>query len=185
VLAEAGESVGRFLESGVAELGDRLGPILWQFAPTKRFDAGDFEAFLKLLPTKSHGVPLRHALEVRHPSFAVPEFPQLARRYGAAICYAHHHDYPGIADVTADFVYARLQRGKDDIATAYPEGELEEWARRAKAWASGEIVEDLPVFDTETRSVNKSRDVFVYFIHEGKVRAPHAAQAFMARIGQE
>src|SRR5690606_9180067 len=100
VLAEAGESVQRFLDSGVAELGDKLGPILWQFAPTKKFDPDDFEGFLKALPARQDGVALRHALEVRHDSFVSPDFVVLARRYGAAIVYAHHEKYPEIADIT-------------------------------------------------------------------------------------
>ena len=116
VLGEAGESMMRFIESGVAALGEKLGPLLWQFAPTKKFDPADFEAFLKLLPEKQDGVVLRHALEVRNPSFVVPEFVALARKYKAAIVYADHATYPAIADVTGDFVYARLQTGKIYLA---------------------------------------------------------------------
>ncbi|RVC17097.1 DUF72 domain-containing protein, partial [Mesorhizobium sp. M7A.F.Ca.AU.001.01.1.1] len=101
VLGEAGESMMRFLGSGVAALGEKLGPILWQFAPTKKFDPDDFEAFLKLLPEKQDGVALRHALEVRNDSFVVPEFAALARKYKAAIVYADHANYPDIADITA------------------------------------------------------------------------------------
>ncbi|HUB85824.1 MAG TPA: DUF72 domain-containing protein, partial [Rhizomicrobium sp.] len=110
VLAEAKASIDIFINSGLAELKAKLGPILWQFAPTKKFDAADFEAFLALLPKSVGGVTLRHALEVRHESFTVPDFVMLARKYGAAIVYAHHETYPEIADVTADFVYARLQQ---------------------------------------------------------------------------
>jgi uncharacterized protein YecE (DUF72 family) len=128
VLAEAGESMTRFLDSGISELGNKLGPIIWQFAPFKKFDADDFEAFVKLLPGKQDGLSLRHVLEVRHASFAVPEFVTLARKYGVAICYAHHHDYPEFADVTADFVYARLQKGEDSIPTAYSPQDLDRWA---------------------------------------------------------
>lgn len=183
VLAEAGESVARFLESGPAALGEKLGPIVWQFAPTKKFDPQDFEAFLKLLPDSQDGVRLRHVLEVRHPSFVVPEFSALARKHGAAICYAHHFTYPEIADVTADFVYARLQRGQDSVPTAYTTAELDAWAERAKTWASGGMPGDLPLADETVKIEEKPRDVFVYFIHEGKVRAPHAARAFMERVG--
>ena len=182
VLAEAGESVTRFLESGPAALGEKLGPIVWQFAPTKKFDPGDFEAFLKLLPEKQDGVRLRHVLEVRHASFGVPEFAALARKYGVAICYAHHFTYPEMADVTADFVYARLQRGQDSIPTAYTPADLEAWAERAKTWASGGMPGDLPLADETVKIEEKPRDVFVYFIHEGKVRAPHAARALMERV---
>ncbi|WP_157018986.1 DUF72 domain-containing protein [Mesorhizobium xinjiangense] len=182
VLGEAGESMQKFWDTGVHELGDRLGPIVWQFAPTKKFDPEDFEAFLKLLPASSGGVALRHVLEVRHASFGVPEFVALAREYGAAICYAHHHDYPEIADVTADFVYARLQKGEDGIPTAYAPEDLDGWAGRARSWAAGGQPDDLPLADPATRPDDTPRDVFVYFIHEGKVRAPQAAQALQQRV---
>ena len=183
VLAEAGESVRRFLDSGVAELGGKLGPILWQFAPTKKFDPADFEGFLQVLPAKQDGVALRHALEVRHDSFNVPEFVALARKYGAAIVYAHHAAYPEIADVTGDFVYARLQRGSDDNAECYTEADLDGWAARAREWAAGGQPGDLPCADPAHTAQAKPRDVFVYFITEGKSRAPFGAMALQARLG--
>lgn len=182
VLGEAGESMMRFLSSGIAALGEKLGPILWQFAPTKKFDADDFEAFLKLLPEKQDGVPLRHAVEVRHVSFVVPEFVALARKYNVAIVYADHVTYPAIADVTGDFVYARLQTGSDDNPDCYTSAALDEWAARAKVWASGGVPADLPRADPSAEALVKPRDVFVYFITEGKVRAPHGAMAFMTRV---
>lgn len=182
VLSEAEESLARFLGSGIAELGEKLGPLVWQFAPTKKFDPDDFEGFLKLLPEKQDGLPLRHVLEVRHPSFVVPEFAALARRYGAAICYAHHFTYPEMADVTADFVYARLQRGEDAIPTAYVPADLDAWAKRAATWAEGGMPGDLPLADETVKIEARPRDVFVYFIHEGKIRAPQAAQALMERV---
>ena len=185
VLAEAGESMMRFLGSGVAALGDKLGPILWQFAPTKKFDADDFEAFLKLLPESQEGVKLRHALEVRNPTFVVPEFVALARKYGAAIVYADHATYPAIADVTADFVYARLQTGKDENPDCYTPAALDEWAARARIWAEGKVPEDLPRADPAAQAPVKPRDVFVYFITEGKVRAPFGAMALMSRVAQK
>jgi uncharacterized protein YecE (DUF72 family) len=182
VLAEAGESVQRFLGSGVSELGEKLGPIVWQFAPTKKFDPQDFEGFLKLLPAKQDGVPLRHALEVRHDSFIVPEFVALARKYGAAIVYAHHEKYPEMADVTGDFVYARLQRGSDDNENCYTENELDGWAKRVELWAAGGQPHDLPYADAGTKADGTARDVFAYFITEGKVRAPFGAMALQRRI---
>jgi uncharacterized protein YecE (DUF72 family) len=181
VLAEAEVSLAKFWATGIAELGAALGPIVWQFMPTKAFDADDFEGWLMLLPAETGGVPLRHVLEVRHRSFVDPAFVALARKHGAAICTAHHAEYPEIADVTADFVYARLQKGEDDIPTAYPTAELDAWAARAKAWAGGGGPDDLPLADPEHRPEARPRDVFVYFIHEGKVRAPAAAAAFMQR----
>ena len=182
VLADAGESMAKFFGQGLEELGPKLGPIVWQFAPTKKFEPDDFEGFLKLLPEKHGGLKLRHALEVRHPSFAAPDFVALAQKHGCAICYAHHHDYPEFADITADFVYARLQKGEDDEPTAYKPKELKGWAARAKLWAEGGQPGDLPYADPARNAKKQPRDVFVYFIHEGKIRAPHAAIAFMKQV---
>jgi uncharacterized protein YecE (DUF72 family) len=182
VLAEAGESVERFIASGVAELGDKLGPILWQFAPTKKFDADDFGAFLALLPEKSNAVKLRHAVEVRNDSFVAPDFVALARKYGVTIVYADHEKYPAIADVTGDFVYARLQTGADEIETCYPPKALDEWSARAKLWAEGGAPDDLRRADPDSQAPVKPRDVFIYFITSGKVRAPHGAMALMERV---
>jgi uncharacterized protein YecE (DUF72 family) len=184
VLGEAGESMMRFLGSGVAALGEKLGPILWQFAPTKKFDPDDFEAFLKLLPEKQDGVMLKHAVEVRHDSFVVPEFAVLVRKYNAAIVYADHEKYPAIADVTGDFVYARLQTGKDDNPDCYEPDRLDQWAKRAKIWAEGKEPDDLPKSDQKTLAPVKPREVFVYFITEGKVRAPFGAIALMKRVSE-
>ena len=183
VLAEAGESVQRFLDSGVSELGDKLGPILWQFAPTKKFDADDFGAFLALLPEKQDGVKLRHAVEVRNDNFVVPEFAALIRKYNVAVVYADHEKYPAIADVTGDFVYARLQTGSDDIPTCYEPKALDAWTARTRLWAEGKAPDDLPFADPATEAPVKPRDVFVYFITSGKVNAPHGARAFMERVG--
>jgi uncharacterized protein YecE (DUF72 family) len=182
VLAEAGESMDKFFSQGLEELGQKLGPIVWQFAPTKKFEPDDFEGFLKLLPEKQAGLKLRHALEVRHGSFAAPEFVALAEKYNCAICYAHHHDYPEFADVTSDFVYARLQKGEDDIPTAYKPKDLDSWAKRAKLWAEGGQPDDLPLAAPDRQVKKTPRDVFVYIIHEGKLRAPQGAQAFMERV---
>lgn len=182
VLADVGESMGKFFAQGIEELGDKLGPIVWQFAPTKKFEPEDFAGFLKLLPKKHAGLVLRHALEVRHPSFAVPEFVTLAEKHGCAICYAHHHEYPEFADVTADFVYARLQKGEDDVATAYEAEQLDAWTARARLWAGGGQPDDLPYADPSRRAKKTPRDVFVYIIHEGKIRAPQGAMALMQRL---
>ncbi len=182
VLATAGESIARFLGSGLSELGEKLGPLLWQFAPTKKFEQDDFSAFLELLPRQQDGVPLRHALEVRHPSFAVPEFVELAARHDAAIVIADHASYPLIGDVTADFVYARLQTGNDDNPACYDDASMALWADRARQWASGENPGDLPMAAPGRSPASLPRDVFVYFIREGKSRAPFGAAAFMKRV---
>ncbi len=182
ILADAGESIEKFFGQGLTELGSRLGPILWQFAPTKKFEPDDFEAFLKLLPATVEGLPLRHVVEVRHDSFKTPEFVQLLAKYGVAPVCAEHHDYPMIADVTADFVYARLQKGSDDIATCYPASELEAWKTRLETWAQGGVPDDLPLIDPDRKPQSQARDVFAFFIHEGKVNAPQGAMALQAMI---
>jgi len=183
VLAEAGDSIKRFLNSGVIELGTRLGPLLWQFAPTKKFDAADFGKFLELLPAKSGGQSLRHVVEVRHASFRTPEFVALARSFRTPIVFTDHTAYPSLADATGDFIYARLQGGKDTIPTAYPPKELGAWAERLRQWARGQDPQDLPRVEPP-RSDTKiaPRDVFAYVIHEGKIRAPAAAMALIERL---
>lgn len=182
VLADAGDSIKRFIDSGPTLLGPKLGPILWQFAPTKKFDAADFGAFLELLPPKHDGVALRHVIEVRHPSFCTKEFIALVRSFKMPVVFADHATYPAIPDVTGDFVYLRLQQGKDSVKTCYPPKALDTWAARAEVWAQGGIPDDLTPVST-TRAKKRARDVFVFFIHEGKVRAPFAAQALIKRLG--
>jgi uncharacterized protein YecE (DUF72 family) len=177
VLAEAKPSIDMFINSGLAELKAKLGPVLWQFAPTKRFDAPDFEAFLALLPKTVSGVKLRHAVEVRHESFAVPEFVTLARKYGIAIVYAHHETYPEIADVTADFVYARLQQSAAKVETGYAPAAIKKWAQRAQDWAQGKTPVDLPTVGKAAKPA--PTDVFLYFISGAKERNPTAAQALL------
>lgn len=181
VLAEAGESVSRFVNSGVTELGDRLGPILWQLAPTKRFDDADIGRFLELLPAKHAGIALRHVIEPRHASFQSEQFVRIARDAGVGIVLADHATYPMIADVTAGFVYARLMRGVDEEATGYSRASIGTWAGRIGALAKGELPKDLPRLASEDAPA-KARDVFVYFIDGGKLRAPAAAAAFMSAI---
>ena len=176
-------SIKRFLNSGLLELGDKLGPMLWQFAPTKKFDAADFGKFLELLPAKIDGRKLRHVVEVRHASFCTPEFIALLRKFATPVVFAEHDTYPAIADPIGDFVYARLQKGEDTIPTAYPPKELDAWAKRAETWAKGGAPEDLALVDPDKKAKAAPRDVFVYFIHEGKVRAPAAAMALIERVG--
>lgn len=182
VLAEAGESVERFLGQGLTELGDHLGPILWQFMPTKKFEPDDFDAFLALLPNERDGIALLHAIEVRHPSFQVPEFAALARKHNVSIVYAEHADYPEIADVTGDFIYARLQKGDDGIATCYAPAALDTWATRLKVWAAGSEPSDLPRIDPDHSPSARPRDVYAFFITEGKVNAPFGAKALQTRV---
>jgi uncharacterized protein YecE (DUF72 family) len=164
VLASAGEAMGRFLDSGLILLKEKLGVINWQFLPTKVFDAADVEAFLKLLPKERAGRPLRHALEVRHDSFHVDEFIQLARRYGVAIVIAGDSPYPEISEVTAPFAYARIKGTKKGRKAGYSDAALARWDARARDWA-------------------KSREVFLYVIGGHKVSNPAAAMALIKRAG--
>ena len=165
LLAEGGDSVKTFLEQGFTELGDRLGPILWQFAATKRFEREDFARFLDLIPDAQDGAPLRHALEPRHESFRDPAFYALARARNMAIAFADDDEFPCIDEATADFAYARLQGSVEDIPTGYDDAALDRWADQSRNWAKG------------------GRDVFVFFISGAKVRNPAAAQALIERIG--
>jgi uncharacterized protein YecE (DUF72 family) len=181
VLAEAGDSINRFYGTGVLELGDRLGPVLWQFAPTKKFDEADFGKFLELLPRQLDGRALRHVVEVRHPSFCVPAFVALLRQFETPVVFAEHGSYPAIADVVGDFVYARLQKGDDEIKTCYPPKQLDAWAKRLQLWADGGEPDDLPRVDKPSAK-KTPRDVFAYVIHEGKVRAPAGAMELIERV---
>lgn len=167
ILSEMGESMERFLGQGLSALGDKLGPINWQFMGTKKFDPVDFEGFLKLLPREQDGVRLRHALEVRHPSFDTPQFYDLAAKYGAAIVYAvddEAPEWPRIDQPTADFSYARLMSSREDEPTGLSAAELDGIVK-------------------QTRDRAKGGDVFAYFIAGAKVRNPAAAQALIEKLG--
>jgi uncharacterized protein YecE (DUF72 family) len=181
VLAEAGESVQRFIDSGIAELGDKLGPVLWQFAPTKRFDAVDFEAFLKLLPAKVQGLPLRHVLDVRHESFKTPEYLALARRYQVATVFTDSDDYPSFADLTGSFLYARVMRSQAALAQGFEPEVLDGYAACARAWASGDEPDGLPRVEAKA-GMGPPRDVFVFFISAAKERNPAAAMGLIERL---
>lgn len=166
VLSEGGESFEKFLSQGLTLLGDKLGPINWQFMGTKKFDPVDFEGFLKLLPKEKDGVRLRHALEVRNPTFACEAFYDLARKYNAAIVYAVDDEeptWPEIDERTADFTYARLMSSRADEPTGLTSDELDSIATRTHEWAKG-------------------GDVFAYFISGAKVRNPAAAMALIDKV---
>jgi uncharacterized protein YecE (DUF72 family) len=180
-LAGAKPSIDRFFGSGVLELGDKLGPFLWQLAPFKKFDPDDLAGFLGLLPREAGGRGLMHAIEVRHESFLVAEAVALLRKHNAAVVYADSDDYPAVADVTADFVYARLQRTSEEHPTGYSPADLDRWAARAKSWAGGGEPDDLPRFGGKA-AAKKKRPVFVYMISGAKVRAPAAAMALIERV---
>ncbi len=181
VLSEAGDSIKRFLNSGITELGPRLGPLLWQFTPFKKFDEADFGGFLELLPKTFDGHTLRHVVEVRHDGFKTPAFVALLRKFSIPVVFAEHDKYPAIADIAGDFVYARLQKGDEKLKAGYPPKALDGWAARAKTWAQGGEPKDLARVD-KTSVKKEPRDVFLYFIHAAKIRAPAAAMALIERL---
>ena len=185
VLADAGESVRRFVGSGITELAEKLGPIVWQFMPTTPFNPDDMAAFIDLLPTQQDGLPLRHVLEVRHASFRDLAFIALARQRGCAIVFTDSDKHPCIPDITADFVYARLMRASADEATGYSAQALDHWTSVARTWSEGGRPDGLPYVETTPTRSATPRDVFVYFINGAKERAPAAAGALLHRLGIE
>jgi uncharacterized protein YecE (DUF72 family) len=184
VLADAGPTIERFFKSGVLELKEKLGPINWQMLPTKNFDPADFEAFLKLLPPSVEGRALRHVVEVRHDSFRTRAFVDLLRAHGVATAVADKDSFPQIADATAPFVYARLQRASEDVATGYAPKALDAWAERAAAWSRGRAPGDLAPVAGAEKQPPKARDVFVYMINGFKPKAPAAAMALIERLSR-
>jgi uncharacterized protein YecE (DUF72 family) len=182
LLAEAGDAITRFVESGIAELRTKLGPLLWQLPPTHAFDAEDMAAFLAQLPKKTGNIPLRHALNVRHESFRTAEFVELAREHEVAVVFEDDDEYPAIADVTTSFVYARLRRSVASQPTGYSKRALQEWAERARAWAAGEHPEDLARVAPTGNTPTANRDVFVLFINGAKERAPAAARQLIENL---
>lgn len=180
-LAESASGAKRFIHGGLAEFGARLGPILWQLPPSRVFDRDDLAGFLDALPRTLDGRVLRHVLEVRHESFLDEAYLQLARAQNVATVFTDSTTYPSLADITGDFVYARLMRSQPDIATGYASNALDEWAKRASLWARGGDPSELPHVG-EPAAKAKARDVFVFFISSAKERNPAAAMALQARV---
>jgi uncharacterized protein YecE (DUF72 family) len=180
VLAEAGDSITRFLDSGITELKDKLGPINWQFMATKKFDPTDFEAFLNLLPKKHSGRAIRHAVEVRHDSFRDKAFVQMCRDHGVAAIFGADGDFPTIADVTADFVYVRIMGTEAKEKLGYSKAMIARWAERAQAWEKGETPKNHEL--VAPVAAKKKRDVFFFVISGAKERNPAAAQAIIAEL---
>jgi uncharacterized protein YecE (DUF72 family) len=145
------------------ELRNKLGPINWQFMPTKKFDPDDFAAFLKLLPKTVEGRTIRHAIEVRHESFRTPAFIALAQDHGVAVVIAGDSEYPQITDPTAPFVYARIMGTTEAEPDGYATANLDKWADQVRHWAG-------------------ERDVFLYVISGFKQRNPAAAMALIERL---
>jgi uncharacterized protein YecE (DUF72 family) len=182
VLGEAAPSIERFFNSGVLELREKLGPVLWQFPPFQKFDEGGFEAYLALLPHKLDERAIRHVVEVRHASFAVPAFIALLRKHGVAAALVDTEGHAPLTDVTADFVYARLRRTQADEPEGYPAAALDAWSSRFRTWAAGSVPKDLKPIAPAPKGGKQPRDVFVYFISGAKERAPVAAMALIKRL---
>ena len=181
-LATAAAAIDKFISSGITELDAKLGPILWQLAPTKRFDPEDLEGFLKLLPRSAGTLSLRHALEVRHDSFLNANFLAIARAYSVAVVFEDDESHPACADLTSTFVYARLRRSVSTSATGYAAASLKKWAARARKWAQGKEPSDLPRLEHAVKALPVGRDVFVYFINGAKERAPAAARELLSQL---
>jgi uncharacterized protein YecE (DUF72 family) len=184
VLAEAGESVARFIGSGITELGPKLGPIVWQFATTKRFDPVDFEAFLALLPASADGLKLRHVVDVRHDSFRTPEYLSLARRHGVATVLTESDEYPALFDAQGDVVYARIMRTASELPDGCTPQALDGLADCARLLRDGGLPSVMPLVEAAAPDLRtEPRAVFVFFISGAKERAPAAAMALMRRLG--
>lgn len=165
-LATAAEGINRFVGSGIAELGDKLGPLLWQLMPTTAFDAADLDAFLRLLPRELQGRPLRHVLDVRHPSFACEEYLELLARHGCTTVYTDSEKFPAIPHARSELAYLRLMRSEADCATGYAPEQLAPWVRGAREWVD----------------LGAGNEAFVFFINGAKERAPAAAMTFLKML---
>ena len=162
-LSEGAEGIGNFFAQGLAALGPKLGPILWQFAGRRQFDRDDIAGFIDLLPEALDGLTLRHAIEPRHESFDDEKFFDLCRARNIAVVFEDSDDYPTIDADTADFAYARLQRMSEEVPTGYDEAALDGFAARAREW-------------------RKRGDAYIFMINGAKVRAPAAALALQERL---
>ena len=198
--------VANFLASGVLALEEKLGPILWQVPPSLGFDAERMEKFFELLPrdtkeaarlakhhdrrmagrawtTVKQNRPMRHAMEVRHASFQTIEFVNMLREHDVALVVADTAGkWPYMEDVTSDFVYARLHGEEEIYVSGYDEGALRVWEAKIRAWSAGADAPDAKLVGQAARR-RKSRDVFVYFDNDVKVRAPYDAMNLSAMLG--
>jgi len=155
--------------------------VLWQFPSFLKFDESGFAAFLALLPHTLENRSIRHVVEVRHASFATPAFIALLRKHGVAAALVDTEGHAPLADVTANFVYARLRRSQADEPTGYAAPALGDWAARFRAWAAGSVPTDLKPIAPAPKG-GKPRECFVYFINGAKERAPAAAMALIKRL---
>lgn len=180
-LARCGKAAWAFLNGGLAELGDRLGPVLWHMPPSRVFDADDLAAFLDLLPRTLDGRPLRHVIEPGHPSFVDRRYVEVARAFGAGTVYTDSPEHPAIADVTGRMVYVRLMRSRVDLPEGYPGEEIDDWLERAHIWAAGGEPDGLPRI-ADPVAPPGDREVYVYFIGGARQRNPAAAMELIARL---
>ncbi len=206
-LHDIDEALANFFASGPLSLGDRLGPMLWQFPPNLRFDAGLFDDFMARLPRTGKqlqdqardcaerlkrpgyldGNPtqrLRHAIEIRHESFVDPAFVALLRKHDVALVVADAaRKWPKVQDVTSDFIYMRLHGDKKLYASGYSEDALGAWRKRIMAWKRGAQPGDAALIDAHQAPPKASkRDVFCYFDNDIKVRAPYDARRLLALL---
>jgi uncharacterized protein YecE (DUF72 family) len=163
-LAEGAEGLSKFFAQGFTALGPKLGPILWQFLPRRKFDADDIAGFFALLPAKLDGIELRHAIEPRDESFRDEKFFALCRDRNIAVVFEDSDEYPLIEANTADFIYARLQRMRSEMATGYDEATLKIFAAKVRQWRK------------------EGRDAYIFMINGAKERAPAAALALQERL---
>ena len=204
-LRNAELALANFFASGVANLRDKLGPFLWQLPPMFGFDADRLERFFELLPRDTdqaaalarrrnekvrgrarlaYGInrPLRHALEVRHPSFVDPAFVALLRKHRIALVVADTAGkWPLVEDITADFVYMRLHGDKKLYVSGYTPTALTRWAERILRWSKGSEPADARRIVAAAPPPRRARDVYCYFDNDAKVKAPRDAQR-LARL---
>lgn len=203
-LRDAQTPLANFLASGILRLGRKLGPLLWQFPPTLKYDQARFETFFALLPHDTDAAvkaasrhtrpkdsvwletdknrPLRHAVEIRHESFRAETFIKLLRRHNIALVCADTVEWPRLMDVTSDFVYCRLHGSEKLYASGYGSKALDTWAHRARAWSQGEEPKDAERIGGPAKPRKSGRDVFLYFDNDIKVKAPENAAALARRL---
>lgn len=168
---------------GIVELGDTLGPLVWQFEQGHRLQADDLDAFLSLLPKRAGKRVLRHVLEIRDHDAVDAALLALVRRHGVATVFTDSDEHPSFADLSTDFVYARLMRSQARLHAGYPAPALARWAERIQAWRRGDDVADLPHIDASMHAAATPREVFVFFISAAKERNPAAAMALLQALG--
>ena len=204
-LIDVRAALANFFASGLLRLGAKMGPVLWQFPPNFRFESQRLEKFFKLLPRDTESAArlarrhdkrvsgrswlrtdanrvIRHAIEIRHPSFVAAEFVELLRAHNVALVCADTVEWPRLMDVTSDFIYCRLHGSEVLYASGYDDGALDQWAARVAAWVRGREPGDAERIIQVDGPKRAARDVYVYFDNDAKVRAPFDARGLIARV---